>query len=134
MIDESLLSDLKSIGMSEYEAKVYGILTALRVADAREIHEHTKIPRGRIYETLASLVQKGFVVSSGKSPAMYSPVDLTLIFERLKRESVSSLDQVYVRLKNLETESPEPLMQGYKLSTEWTRDNQIRMVLRRAKS
>lgn len=134
MIDESLLSDLKSIGMSEYEAKVYGILTALRVADAREIHEHTKIPRGRIYETLASLVQKGFVVSSGKSPAMYSPVDLTLIFERLKRESVSSLDQLYVRLKNLETESPEPLMQGYKLSTEWTRDNQIRMVLRRAKS
>jgi hypothetical protein len=34
MIDESLLPDLKSIGMSEYEAKVYGILTALRVADA----------------------------------------------------------------------------------------------------
>ena len=44
MIDESLLSQLKGIGMSEYEAKVYVILSALRVASAREIHEQTKIP------------------------------------------------------------------------------------------
>ena len=89
MIDDSLLSQLKGIGMSEYEAKVYVILSALRVASAREIHEQTKIPRGRIYETLASLAQKGFIVSSGTSPLLYSPVDVTATFERLKRESVS---------------------------------------------
>jgi len=134
MIDDSLLLHLKEIGMSEYEAKVYVILSALRVASAREIHEQTKIPRGRIYETLTSLAQKGFIVSSGKSPARYSPVDVFQMFEQLKRESVKSLEGLYQRLKALETETPEPLMQGYKLSTEWTRDNQIRMMLRRAKS
>jgi len=134
MIDDSLLLQLKGIGMSEYEAKVYVTLSALRVASAREIHEQTKIPRGRIYETLTSLAQKGFIVSSGRSPVRYSPVDVIETFERLKRESVTSLEELYRRLKALETETPEPLMQGYKLCTEWTRDNQIRMMLRRAKS
>jgi sugar-specific transcriptional regulator TrmB len=134
MIDETLLSQLKGIGMSEYEPKVYVILSALRVASAREIHEQTKIPRGRIYETLTSLTIKGFIVASGKSPVRYSPVDVIQTFERLKRESVQSLEGLSERLKALESESPEPLMQGYKLFTEWTRDNQIRMILRRAKS
>ncbi|WP_160329489.1 TrmB family transcriptional regulator [Methanofollis ethanolicus] len=134
MIDDSLRLQLKGIGMSEYEAKVYVVLSALRVASARELHEQTKIPRGRIYETLTSLAQKGFVVSSGRSPVRYSPVDGIETFERLKRESVTSLEEVYRRLKAMETETPEPVMQGYKLCTEWTRDNQIRMMLRRAKS
>jgi HTH-type transcriptional regulator, sugar sensing transcriptional regulator len=134
MIDDLLLLHLKKIGMNEYEAKVYGILSALRVASAREIHEHTRIPRGRIYETLTSLSEKGFVASSGRSPARYSPVDVTQTFERLKKESVESLEGIYQRLKALETETPEPLMQGYELRTEWTRENQIRMMLKRAKS
>jgi len=134
MIDDLLLLQLKGIGMSEYEARVYAILSALRVASARDIHEQTKIPRGRIYETLTALAQKGFIVSSGKSPVRYSPIDLAETFERLKRESMTSLEGLYRRLKDLETETPEPLMQGYKLCTEWTRDNQIRMILHRAKS
>ncbi len=134
MIDESLLLELKKIGMTEYEAKVYGILSALRVASAREIHEQTKIPRGRIYETLTLLAEKGFVASSGKSPVRYSPIDAVQTFERLKKESVDSLEKLYQRMKTLETETPEQLMQGYELRTEWTRDTQIRMMLRRAKS
>jgi sugar-specific transcriptional regulator TrmB len=69
MIDDLLLSQLKGTGMSEYEAKVYVVLTALRVASAGEIHEQTRIPRGRIYETLTSRARKGFIVSSGASPA-----------------------------------------------------------------
>jgi HTH-type transcriptional regulator, sugar sensing transcriptional regulator len=134
MIDDALLLQLKGIGMSEYEARVYVILSALRVASAREIHEQTKIPRGRLYETLTSLAQKGYIVSSGTSPARYSPVDVNQTFERLKRESVTSLEGLYQHLKALETETPEQLMHGYKLQTEWTRDNQIRMMLRRARS
>ena len=134
MIDDTLLQGLRGIGMSEYEGKVYAILSALRVASAREIHEQTKIPRGKVYETLAALAEKGFIVSSGTTPVRYSPVEATQTFERLKRESVTSLASLHKRLKALESESPEPLMQGYKLCTDWTRDSQIRMMLRRAKS
>ena len=133
MIDESLLVQLKNIGMSEYEAKIYAILSALRIATGREIHEQTKIPRGRVYETLASLSRKGFISSSGRWPIRYSPIDLSQTFERLKKESVRSLDDLYERLRTLDTGLPESRIQGYELRTEWTRDNQIRMMLRRAK-
>jgi len=134
MTCDPLLLRLKSIGMSEYEAKVYVILIALRVASAREIHDLTKIPRGRVYETLSSLIFKGFVVSSNKSPVRYVPVDVNEVFGRLKRESVTSLDGLCSSLKNLEKESPEPVLQGYELRTDWTRENQILLMLHRAKS
>ena len=91
---------------------VYVILSALRVASAREIHEQPKIPRGRIYETLA---QKGFIVSSGKSPARYPPVDVTVMFKRLKHKSVKSLEGLCEGLTIRETEAPALLMSGYKL-------------------
>jgi len=134
MIDDSLLLRLKEIGMSEYEAKVYVILLALRVASAREIHEQTKIPRGRVYETIASLMQKGFIFSTGESPVRYAPVDVSQSFERLKRDFMMSLDDLCLGLKTLETEIPEALTQMYELRTDWTRENQIRMMLHRAKS
>ena len=50
-MDEELVRRLKKFGMNEYEAKVYAALFGLRVASAREIHEFTQIPRGRVYET-----------------------------------------------------------------------------------
>jgi Predicted transcriptional regulators len=134
MIDDSLLLRLKEIGMSEYEAKVYVTLLALRVACAREIHEQTKIPRGRVYETITSLMQKGFIFSIGKSPVRYAPVDVNLTFERLKRNSMISLDNLGQGLKNLESEIPKSLTQVYELRTDWTQENQIRMMLHRAKS
>lgn len=134
MIDDSLILECKKIGLSEYEAKVYLILIGLRVASAREIHEQTMIPRGRIYETLTLLAQKGFIVPFGSSPVRYSPVDPLQTCERLKRESIHALEQLCGRLQSLKADTPEMRMQGYELRTEWTRDNQIRMMLRRAKT
>lgn len=134
MIDDSLLLRLKEIGMSEYEAKIYVTLLALRVACVREIHEHTKIPRGRVYETITSLMQKGFIFSTGKSPVRYSPVDVNLAFERLKRDFMISVEDLYQDLKNLESEIPKSLTQVYELRTDWTQENQVRMMLHRAKS
>ena len=134
MIDDSFLLHLKGIGMSEYEAKVFLILSALRVASAREIHEQTKIPRGKTYETLNSLVQKGFIVPSGKSPVRYSPVNVSLMFEQLKRKSMQSIEDLYQRLRALESDGPKAFTQGHMLCSEWTRDTQIRMMIRRAKT
>lgn len=134
MIDESLIPDLKEIGMSEYEAKTYTILLALRVASAREIHEITKIPRGRVYETLNVLVEKGFVNYSSENPARYSAADVSRTFEKIKREKVAFLDKVSTQLQNLEKERPESLLQAYELRTTWAIDKQIRLMFARAKS
>ena len=75
-MDEELVRRLKKFGMNEYEAKVYAALFGLRVASAREIHEFTQIPRGRVYETLNALMEKHFVLSAGGSPARYHVCDV----------------------------------------------------------
>lgn len=43
-IDDALLGQLMGVGLGEYEAKEYAILSSLRMASARELHEKTKIP------------------------------------------------------------------------------------------
>jgi len=134
MIDESLIPDLKTLGMSEYEAKTYTILLALRVASAREIHEITKIPRGRVYETLNALIEKGFVNSSNDNPARYSAADVIQTFERMKREKLLFLDNLSTRLQNLENDRSEKLLHAYELRTTWAIDEQIRLSFTRAKS
>lgn len=131
--DEALIHDLKEIGMSEYEAKTYTILLALRVASAREIHEITKIPRGRVYETLNSLIDKGFVNSSSDNPVRYSTTDVALTFDKIKRERLILLDSLSTRLQNLEKERTEKLLRAYELRTAWAIDQQIRLIFSRAK-
>lgn len=134
MIDESLISDLKELGMSEYEAKAYAILLALRVASAREVHEITKIPRGRVYETLNALIGKGFVTSSHDNPARYSATDVSHTFDLIKREKVGFLDALCTRLQHLERERSERVLRAYELRTTWAIDKQIRLSFARAKS
>nr|WP_281069312.1 helix-turn-helix domain-containing protein [Methanomicrobium sp. W14] len=124
---------MKKTGMSEYEAKTYTILIALRVASAREIHEITKIPRGRVYETLSSLTEKRFIVSSPGNPARYSAIDLTKTFDRLKRETGGFFDSISSRLQTLEKERPDMVLKAYDLRTEWSIEKQIRLIFARAK-
>ena len=64
MFEENMIVQLKGIGMSDYEAKVYLTLICINSASTRELHETTNIPRGRVYETLASLEKKGFIISN----------------------------------------------------------------------
>ena len=134
MIDESLIPELNKLGMSEYEAKTYTVLLALRVASAREVHEITNIPRGRVYETLNALIEKGFVNSSSDNPARYSATDVSRTFDRLKREKLIFLDRLSTRLQNFEKERPEQVLQAYELRTAWSIDKQIRLSFARAKS
>ncbi|MBN1431514.1 MAG: TrmB family transcriptional regulator [Methanomicrobiaceae archaeon] len=134
MIDESLIPELKDLGMSEYEAKVYSMLLALRVASAREIHEITKIPRGRVYETLTVLIEKGYVNSSNENPARYSAADVSRTFDRIKHKRLDFLDKLSEKLQNLEKERSEVLLGAYELRTIWAIDKQIRLIFARAKS
>ncbi len=52
MFEENMIVQLKGIGMSEYESKVYLMLICINSASPRELHETTQIPRGRVYDVL----------------------------------------------------------------------------------
>jgi sugar-specific transcriptional regulator TrmB len=44
-----IIPGLRALGMNEYEANVYSTLVGLQKATARDIHEVSGVPRGRIY-------------------------------------------------------------------------------------
>ncbi len=133
-MDEDLVLRLKKFGMSEYEAKVYSALFGLQVASAREIHEFTQIPRGRVYETLNAFVEKHFVVSTGGSPARYRVCDVSRTFDQIKKDTMDSLNDLTEYLTGLERDRPERLLQAYELRSQWAIDSQVHLMFRRVRS
>ena len=133
-MDEDLVLRLKKFGMNEYEAKVYSALFGLRVASAREIHEFTGIPRGRVYETLSALMEKHFVVSAGGSPVRYHVCNVSRTFEQIKKDTMDSLNDLSEYLTGLERDRPERLLQAYELRSSWAIDSQVHLMFRRVRS
>ena len=133
-MDEELVRRLKKFGMNEYEAKVYAALFGLRVASAREIHEFTQIPRGRVYETLNALMEKHFVLSAGGSPARYHVCDVSRTFDQIKKDTMASLNDLSEYLIELERDRPERLMQAFELRSPWAIDSQVHQMFRRVRS
>lgn len=129
-----LIVRLGRIGMGEYEAKIYVALSTLRVATARELHEVTRIPRTRVYDTLDSLIEDGYVVLLDEHPSRYHVADITATFERIKRRTMSELEELNAGLLSLERERPTQVMRGYELLTRYAVEHQIQMIFQRVKT
>ncbi len=90
---ESLISVLRKLGLTEYEAKAYITLVKLGSADARTIAEASGVPRTRIYDVLHSLEVQNLVqvVSAGR-PANYAPLPLEASLEERKRRLLKEVE------------------------------------------
>ncbi|MEA5038188.1 hypothetical protein SDC9_31542 [bioreactor metagenome] len=135
MFEDDMIAQLKGIGLSEYESKIYLILACIHSASPRELHETTQIPRGRVYETLASLEKKGFIISTRQSPVRYRTADVPYTMERLKKEAVVRYDMLGMALETYAALAcPDRPDQTYNIQTEWGVENHIRYLLRTAKN
>ncbi len=131
---QELITRLTKIGMGEYEAKIYIALSTLRVATARELHEVTRIPRTRVYDTLSSLIQEGYVVLLSGRPARYHVTDITATFERIRRQTLTELEELGSGLATLAHDPENPSMRAYELHTTYAVTHQIQMILGRVKN
>ncbi len=59
----AILGDLTELGLSEYEAKVYSALLVQDLLTAADITKIGGVPRGRVYDIINQLVDKGFCVT-----------------------------------------------------------------------
>lgn len=135
MFEDNMIAQLKGIGLSEYEAKIYLILACIHSASPRELHETTLIPRGRVYETLGSLEKKGFIISNRRSPVRYRTADIPYTMERLKKEAVIRYDMLGMALETYAALAcPDQPGQTYNIRTGWGVENHIRYLLRTAKN
>jgi len=128
-----VIPGLRVIGMNEYEASVYSTLVGLQKATARDVHEISGVPRGRIYEILNDLARRGFIGVEEGSPTSYYVQDIDVVFDRLKDDYVRSLDETRETLKSLSVKPRLPPDSFFILRSEWAIENHISSLFRRVK-
>jgi len=101
-----LISELKQIGYTEYEAKVYLALLSQYPATGYQLSKASGVPRSMVYETLRRLHSRGAVLETIEERAtLYRPLPpLTLIdsheadHERLVHNLKSGLQEIYTSI------------------------------------
>src|SRR5690625_3115101 len=105
MSDELIISDLKKLGFTEYEAKVYmeTLATSGEPMTAYQISKLSGVPRSNTYSALEVLAQKGFVLPVTENPTCYIAAHPRNIFSSVAGQITSVCERV---TKQLECRAP----------------------------
>jgi sugar-specific transcriptional regulator TrmB len=95
---------LQDLGLTEYQSRVYLTLLDLGAATASQIPTLSRVPRTRIYITMAQLHEKGLVNIIPEKPLKYEPVPIA---EYLTKKAVELRQGAKDIEKNIETFSSE---------------------------
>ncbi len=81
---DDLIRNLTTLGLKEYEARVYAALVGLGEGNARQIHEASGVPRPRVYDIAEALANRGFIRVQRGNPHLYIPVEPAVLVNQLK--------------------------------------------------
>lgn len=88
---ESIVNLMKKFGFTEYETKVYTTLLQIGQATGYEISKMSNVPRSKVYNTLETLYQKGFVQRSSGEQVLYCAVSVKDLIRTLKQTTTNDL-------------------------------------------
>ena len=98
---DGILADLKDLGFTEYEGKVYLALLKNHPASAYTVSQDSGVPHSRVYDITRRLIKKGFAASRGANPELFTPLSPDDLMEKLRRDSARLTARVGVHLKSL---------------------------------
>ncbi|MFC6904889.1 TrmB family transcriptional regulator [Halalkalicoccus tibetensis] len=95
--DETAAVDaLESLGLSNYEAKVFIALQTLGTGTARDVYRVSEIPRSQVYGAAENLAERGLIEVQHSTPMQYRPVSLEeaegLLAERFEEQRTEAFD------------------------------------------
>jgi len=96
MDEAATVERLVRLGLTTYEARAYGTLVRRDSFTAAQIARTAGLPRQRIYDVLASLVEKGLASARPGTVVKYAALAPDLAVERLvagRREAMSELER-----------------------------------------
>jgi sugar-specific transcriptional regulator TrmB len=96
--DGELLVDLKRLGFTEYEARVYVQLLRQSPGTAYEISKSSNVPRPNTYHALDALTQRGAVLPVSENPVRYIPANPKDLFDGISRQTRSLCEDLAERL------------------------------------
>ena len=91
-------ADLRRVGFTDYEARVYVQLLRQSPATAYEISKLAGLPRPNTYQALEVLAQRGAVLPVSENPVRYVAADPRKLFDSIARQTRSLCSDLAERL------------------------------------
>lgn len=117
------ISNLRGLGLNEYEAKAYYALASSATCTAGELSTRAALPRPRVYDVLTSLQDQGFVVLRPGRPVKYSALPITEAIETLKKQKRAELEKQLTHYENVSKEMQSKIKAGSLTGAFSTEDN-----------
>ncbi len=133
-ISVKLINSLKTLGLSDYEAKIYTALTFFDNTEPKKLIEYLGISKPSVYESLRSLESRGLVTLVNTKPSVYKAVPSEMAMKILMDVHKKACKEASEELLNLEKEKidekpSEPLWMIYgKNNIEYKLKNMIKNV------
>ncbi len=96
-----LVEELKKLGLSTYEARVYVTLIQRGESTAGDLSSAADVPRPRIYDILEKLEKRGFVVSTVGRPTRFKAVPPSRALQSLIEEKKKELEEMKARISEV---------------------------------
>ena len=113
---------LKHLGLTEYESKAYLALLLNGPLSAEKVSSAAEIPLPRVYDTMAGLSQRGFIIVSKTRPQIFKSMNPEQISQLLQEDEKKKFD---VKLKGIESTIPQFLKEISSLPTKVNAEQDI---------
>jgi sugar-specific transcriptional regulator TrmB len=113
-----LIESLKTLGLTEYEAKVYSALVLFDKTEVKQIYEYLEAPKPSVYLSLKTLMDKGLVRVISSKPAIYKATPPEIAIKHMIDVHKKAEEKALRELKELEkariqTELPDAIWTLY---------------------
>ena len=99
---DEIVEDLMQAGFTEYEAKVYLSLLASHPVSAYTISQNSGVPHSRVYDISRRLIRKGYAVSAGTNPEVFSPLAPEELVGKIRRDSEKLTKKLKRKLEEID--------------------------------
>ena len=103
----TILNDIKTLGFTEYEARIYVALLGKSPATAYEISNRSGVPRPNAYSALKALAARRAVMPVSANPIRYIPQPADRLFKSIAAKTSELCDTVTDRLSSLSVDPGE---------------------------
>ena len=98
IVGTDVLVDLKRLGFTEYEARVYVQLLRQSPATAYEVSKSSNVPRPNTYHALDALAQRAAVLPVSENPVRYVAADPQSLLDAISGQTRSLCSDLALRL------------------------------------
>lgn len=100
-VAHSMILELKSLGFSEYEARIYVSLIGAPPTTAYELAKKSGVPRPNAYTALAALSDRGAAMPVTENPVRYVARDPKQLFASIAEQTRATCDDLVERLSEI---------------------------------